>query len=138
MHPKKTIQLCHHLMSNSKRKIAASTFSPLPKPRPDFTALRKPTSPISLFFWRRRIWFESTFVLSLLEPWEKLLIISILAMTCMLVLTGLFKYLPQHIIIMQRRAMYYIWGQEGDELILWQWFSPGVSTMTAHNPLPQK
>ena len=34
----------------------------------------------------------------------------------MLVMIGLFQYLPQHVMVMQRRAMYYLWGQEGDFL----------------------
>ena len=28
---------------------------------------------------------------------------------------------------MQRRAIYYLWGQEGDERLLWQWLGLGVS-----------
>lgn len=44
-----------------------------------------------------------------------------------LVLTGLFRYLPRHLVVMQRRAVYYLWGQEGDERLLWQWLGLGVS-----------
>jgi hypothetical protein len=42
-------------------------------------------------------------------------------LSTVLVLTGLYQYLPQHLRIMQRRAMYYLWGQEGDGRLLWQW-----------------
>ncbi|KAG6815968.1 hypothetical protein H0H87_009818 [Tephrocybe sp. NHM501043] len=90
------------------------TSTSLPKAKPDLTATRKPTSPLAVFFWRRRIWFESTFVLSMLEPWEKILL-------------GIFKYLPEHVSLMRRRAVYYLWGQEGDERLLWQWLGMGVS-----------
>ncbi|KAF7307263.1 Fip1 domain-containing protein [Mycena indigotica] len=46
----------------------------LPPPKPDHSFTRRPESPIAVFFWRRRMWFESTFVLSMLEPWEKILL----------------------------------------------------------------
>ena len=42
-------------------------------------------------------------------------------------MTGLIKYLPQQLALMQRRAAYYIWG-EGDERSLTQWLGVGVST----------
>jgi hypothetical protein len=48
----------------------------LPPPKPDHSLTRRP-SPSSLvarFFWQKWIWFESTFVLSMLEPWEKILL----------------------------------------------------------------
>ncbi|KNZ75908.1 hypothetical protein J132_00921 [Termitomyces sp. J132] len=124
----------------------------LPKPKPDLTATRKPQSPIAIFFWRRRIWFESTFVSSMLEPWEKILLcalayrllipsnrkvsdyflVTILFASVVLVVTGIYKYLPQQIFLIRRRAIYYLWGQEGDERLLWQWLgldvdpSPGI------------
>ncbi|KAH0579051.1 hypothetical protein H2248_003210 [Termitomyces sp. 'cryptogamus'] len=104
----------------------------LPKPKPDLTATRKPQSPIAIFFWRRRIWFESTFVSSMLEPWEKILLLTILFASVVLVVTGIYKYLPQQIFLIRRRAIYYLWGQEGDERLLWQWLgldvdpSPGI------------
>ncbi|KAG5636483.1 hypothetical protein H0H81_007848 [Sphagnurus paluster] len=107
--------------------ISASTLPSLPAPRPDHAFTRPPKSAIGLFFWRRRMWFESTFVLSMLEPWEKLMLLTMLGITLILVMTGLVKYLPQHLVIMQRRAVYYLWGQEGDERILWQWLGAGAS-----------
>lgn len=33
-----------------------------------------PRSAAGVFLWRRRVWFETTFALSMLEPWEKVLI----------------------------------------------------------------
>ncbi|EDQ99856.1 uncharacterized protein LACBIDRAFT_315191 [Laccaria bicolor S238N-H82] len=93
----------------------------LPTPRPDHRSTRRPSSKLGVFLWRRRMWFESTFVLSMLEPWEKFLMLTIFTVLFILVVTGLFKYLPHHLVIMRGRAMYYLWGQEGDERILWQW-----------------
>ena len=49
------------------------------------------------------------------------LTVTIFTVLFILVVTGLFKYLPHHLVIMRGRAMYYLWGQEGDERILWQW-----------------
>ena len=80
----------------------------------------------------------------MLEPWEKILLrmynllrfltgpffseqprsetVAIFSLVFALFLVGLFKYLPEHVFIMQRRLMYYLWGQEGDERFLWQRF----------------
>jgi len=67
------------------------------------------------------MWFESTFVLSMLEPWEKILLLTISAVLFVLVFTGILKYLPHHLVVMRGRAVYYLWGHEGDERLLWQW-----------------
>jgi hypothetical protein len=89
------------------------------------------------------MWFESTFVLSMLEPWEKILLsssqpllvhffgtnvllVTIFAGLFMLVFSGIIMYMPHHLVVMQRRAVYYLWGQEGDERLLWQWLGLGV------------
>ncbi|KAJ7472305.1 hypothetical protein B0H11DRAFT_2038478 [Mycena galericulata] len=93
----------------------------LPPPKPDHSFTKRPTSALGVFFWRRRMWFESTFVLSMLEPWEKILLITIFAVLFLLVCSGFVMYFPRHLGIMHRRAMYYLWGQEGDERLLWQW-----------------
>ncbi|KAF9450370.1 hypothetical protein P691DRAFT_665454 [Macrolepiota fuliginosa MF-IS2] len=89
----------------------------LPPPKPDHRSTRPPSkdaSSLRMFLWRQRMWFESTFVLSMLEPWEKVLLLSIIGISFLLIVTALFKYLPHHIDVMQRRAVYYLWGQEGD------------------------
>ena len=44
----------------------------LPRPRPDRSyASNPPKSKLGYFLWRRRMWFESTFALTVMEPWEK-------------------------------------------------------------------
>jgi len=55
----------------------------------------------------------------MLEPWEKILCLIIFSLLTMLVMIGLFQYLPQHVMVMQRRAIYYLWGQEGDVFRSW-------------------
>ncbi|KAG2756637.1 hypothetical protein CY34DRAFT_808514 [Suillus luteus UH-Slu-Lm8-n1] len=71
------------------------------------------------YLWRQRVKFESTLALSMLEPWEKILCLIIFSLLTMLVMIGLFQYLPQHVMVMQRRAIYYLWGQEGDVFRSW-------------------
>ncbi|KAJ7267454.1 hypothetical protein C8J57DRAFT_1450499 [Mycena rebaudengoi] len=104
----------------------AAPPSCLPPPKPDHSSTRRPDSKLAVFLWRRRMWFESTFVLSMLEPWEKILLITIFAGLFMLVFSGIIMYMPHHLVVMQRRAVYYLWGQEGDERLLWQWLGLGV------------
>lgn len=33
-----------------------------------------PKSALGAFLWRRRLWFETTFALSMLQPWEKVVL----------------------------------------------------------------
>jgi len=84
---------------------------------------RPPKSALGAFLWRRQMWFEATFALSMLEPWEKILVVSIVLLLMTLVLTGLYQYMPHHLVVMQRRATYYLFGQDsgGAERSLWQW-----------------
>jgi hypothetical protein len=87
-------------------------------------------------------------VLSMLEPWEKALLceflplslssnlysntwvcsycsVTIFAMLGLLLMTGLFKYLPHHVEVMTGRAIYYLWGEQNDTSSLWQWIGKG-------------
>ena len=48
-------------------------------------------------------------------------VVTIFTFLLVLFLTGLIKYLPQHLSIMNRRVAYYLWGQEGDESAVWHW-----------------
>ena len=136
--------------------LMATLLAPsvLPASKPDHRATRPPpkgTSSLRMFLWRQRIWFESTFVLSMLEPWEKVLLcefqrpefrktsvtftsVSMLALFFFLVITGLFKYLPHHLNVMHRRAVYYFFGQEGDPR---QWLGLGKVGLTSENLLKE-
>ncbi|KAJ7254632.1 hypothetical protein B0H12DRAFT_972904, partial [Mycena haematopus] len=92
----------------------------LPPPKPNHSYTRRPTSSkLAVVLWRGRMWFESTFALSMLEPWEKILLITIFVALFTLVCSGIVTYFPQHLVVMQRRAVYYLWGQEGGERMLW-------------------
>ncbi|KAG8718969.1 hypothetical protein FRC08_003950 [Ceratobasidium sp. 394] len=76
---------------------------------------RTPSSAIKRFLWRRQIWFESTFALSMLEPWEKMLILGVLLLISTLSVTGAVRYLPDHVSIVSRRALFYLHGT-GEEM----------------------
>ncbi|KAF7795472.1 hypothetical protein EIP86_006633 [Pleurotus ostreatoroseus] len=36
--------------------------------------LRPPRSPLAAFLWRKRVWLECTFALTMLQPWEKFIV----------------------------------------------------------------
>ncbi|KAF9234121.1 hypothetical protein BU15DRAFT_52984 [Melanogaster broomeanus] len=67
---------------------------------------------------RQRTKFEATLAFSMLEPWEKVLCMIIFTFFTLLVVSGLYRFLPQHLFIMQQRATYYIWGQSADDRLL--------------------
>jgi len=44
----------------------------LPTPRPDHKRYTtRPTTILGAFLWRWRVWFEATFALTVMEPWEQ-------------------------------------------------------------------
>ncbi|KAJ3785877.1 hypothetical protein GGU10DRAFT_353438 [Lentinula aff. detonsa] len=86
-----------------------------PPARPDFKAFRAPDkshSKVAYLVWRVQMWVEGTFGLAVLEPWEKLLLLLIFLMTCILLVTGITRYLPQHILDLKGRMEYYLIGDK--------------------------
>ncbi|OCH92423.1 hypothetical protein OBBRIDRAFT_698293, partial [Obba rivulosa] len=71
-----------------------------------------PRNALARALWRRRVWFETTFALSMLQPWEKVLVMTILYATILLLCTGVALYLPQHLDFLRARAAYYFLGRE--------------------------
>ncbi|KAI0320500.1 hypothetical protein OF83DRAFT_1032425, partial [Amylostereum chailletii] len=71
-----------------------------------------PASPIVRFFWRWRLWFEATVVFTLLEPWEKGLLMVFMGGFFAVFVMGIYRYLPHHIFFLYQRAVYYLLGQE--------------------------
>lgn len=65
------------LGATSRRSAAVEEIyhptKPLPPKKPNNEFTRRPSGTLSVFFWRWRMWFEATFVLSMLEPWEKIM-----------------------------------------------------------------
>ncbi|KAL5635729.1 hypothetical protein ACGC1H_004517 [Rhizoctonia solani] len=77
---------------------------------------RTPSSAVKRFLWRRQIWFESTFALSMLEPWEKMLIVGVMLFVSSLCITSAIRYLPNHVSIMVTRACFYLTGSSNSTL----------------------
>ncbi|KAI0055972.1 hypothetical protein BV25DRAFT_1814872 [Artomyces pyxidatus] len=73
---------------------------------------KAPRNFVARFAWRWRLWFEATFVFTLLEPWEKGVLITILGVFLTLFLTGIYKYLPYHLAFVYQRGKYYLLGTE--------------------------
>ncbi|KAI0288328.1 hypothetical protein BC826DRAFT_882640, partial [Russula brevipes] len=73
---------------------------------------RPPSSAFRRFIWKWRMWFESTLALSMLEGWEKILIVALMAMFWGLLITGIYRYLPYHLQFLYQRAIYYLSGTE--------------------------
>jgi hypothetical protein len=47
--------------------------------------------------------------------------VCIFVLLFVLLVTGIVKYLPHHLRFLSGRTIYYLWGREGDERLLWQW-----------------
>ena len=99
---------------------------------------RPPKNPLAAADWRKRVLIETTFGLSVLEPWEKILIGTCVpevfvqgfltnvywppwrvlptVVTWYLILavvfTGLYRFMPHHVPEMYRRTLYYLFGDE--------------------------
>ncbi|KAF7795463.1 hypothetical protein EIP86_006624 [Pleurotus ostreatoroseus] len=73
---------------------------------------RPPRNSVGAFVWRWRFWLETTIGLSLLEPWEKILMIVFVYLMLALTMTGFLKYLPERTAFVQERMTYYLFGQE--------------------------
>ncbi|KAI9429025.1 hypothetical protein H4582DRAFT_387163 [Lactarius indigo] len=93
-------------MATTKRNDdSAPTFSP------DLALVYKPPNS-RRFIWHWRMLFESTFALSMLEGWEKILVVALMSVFWGLLITGIYRYLPYHLEFLYRRAVYYLLGTE--------------------------
>ncbi|KDR70239.1 hypothetical protein GALMADRAFT_271655 [Galerina marginata CBS 339.88] len=95
----------------------------LPPPKPNYSFTQRPKTRTALFWWKRRLWIESTFALTVYEPWEKVVVLTIFAILCLAMSIVLFKYLPGQFVVMRRRMIYYIWGGDLDasDRVLWKY-----------------
>ncbi|KZV94086.1 hypothetical protein EXIGLDRAFT_835286 [Exidia glandulosa HHB12029] len=75
-----------------------------------------PQTSVKRFFWRQRMRFETAFAISMLEPWEKILVLLLLLALSQIFLVGTFKYLPHHLEFLRQRAMFYLEGIGSDDL----------------------
>ncbi|KAI0338360.1 hypothetical protein BDW22DRAFT_708070 [Trametopsis cervina] len=73
---------------------------------------RSPTNPVAAYLWRKRLWFETTFALTMMARWEKAVLLTFLTLFSVLLFTGIFCYFPVHLSIVLSRAKYYLSGNE--------------------------
>ncbi|WVR07083.1 hypothetical protein IAU60_004122 [Kwoniella sp. DSM 27419] len=73
-----------------------------PRPAPGFRR----------FIWDKRVLIESTFALSMMQPWEKVLIVGTLFITLLLFWVSVYSYYPSHLAYLSRRFAYYVYGDE--------------------------
>ncbi|KAF9044383.1 hypothetical protein BJ165DRAFT_196507 [Panaeolus papilionaceus] len=104
---------------NAKRTPPHRTVpSTIPKPCPDDRwIVNKPKGGIALFLWKKQIWLESTFALTVCEPWEELVVLTIFAILGLAFFLAIAVYLPRQLLFMQKRAIYYLWGEENVEVL---------------------
>ncbi|KAF9004590.1 hypothetical protein BDQ17DRAFT_400465 [Cyathus striatus] len=67
------------------------------------------------------MWFATTFGLTVMETWEQILFLSVFGILLSFFLIGAFWYLPIHLLVVEKRAVYYLWGHEDDERHWWKW-----------------
>lgn len=72
-----------------------------------------PSSQPAYALWRVKMWCETTFALSMMERWEKVLIYGFTFFITIFVLTGIVSYLPSHLRFLHDRASYYLLGDDG-------------------------
>ncbi|XP_006457474.1 hypothetical protein AGABI2DRAFT_56735, partial [Agaricus bisporus var. bisporus H97] len=70
---------------------------------------------LTLSVWRLQLWFECTFGLTVMEPWERMVVLTFFAVVFLLVFTGLVRYFPEKLVGLQRRTVYYLWGHATDD-----------------------
>ncbi|WRT66412.1 uncharacterized protein IL334_003368 [Kwoniella shivajii] len=76
----------------------------------------RPPPGIRRVIWNQRIWLESTFATSMMQPWEVALIVTVLATVTLLIWFSIYTYLPSHIAYLARRWSYYVYGDENVEV----------------------
>ncbi|KAH9918097.1 uncharacterized protein B0H18DRAFT_883123 [Fomitopsis serialis] len=72
---------------------------------------RAPRSRLAKFVWRRRLWLETTFALSMMQPWEKVVVMCAVWLLLGLFVTTAYLYFPQHVRYLCGRARYYLDGE---------------------------
>jgi len=70
-----------------------------------------PSSPVAFFFWRWKLWFDASIGVSLLDPVERIFSYFLLLFMFGLVFLGIVRYLPSHLMFLQKRARYYFLGE---------------------------
>ncbi|KIO18374.1 hypothetical protein M407DRAFT_246501 [Tulasnella calospora MUT 4182] len=79
---------------------------------------RPPAGTIDRWIWQKRMWVESTSAMTMLEPWEKLLVCVVFTLIMTTFAFGIFHYLPHHLHVIYGRAKYYLLGDESAPLVM--------------------
>lgn len=72
----------------------------------------KSKSPVRKFLWRKRVWFESTFALSVMEPWERTMVLIFFFITWALTAIAAYQTLPATLYFWSGRMSFYLHGNE--------------------------
>jgi len=94
-----------------------------------------PKGVVGGFVWRRRVWLETTFALSMMQPWEKVVVVCFFSILFATLLAGMYLYLPRHLEYLRGRATYYLLGHEIGVASAWKWSSNWVTTGNATSPV---
>ncbi|CAE6420483.1 unnamed protein product [Rhizoctonia solani] len=70
----------------------------------------KSRSPVRKFLWRKRVWFESTFGLSVMEPWERNMVLTFFFIAWALLTIACYRTLPSTLKFWSERTMFYLHG----------------------------
>ncbi|EIM83966.1 uncharacterized protein STEHIDRAFT_148699 [Stereum hirsutum FP-91666 SS1] len=127
-----TTTLTPKAASASPSSTGVATASPARKAEPtiftwDLAPYDSPSAPLSAMIWRCRIWFEATFVFTMLEPWEKAFLMTLFTIITSLFVIGVYKYLPYHLQFLYQRGMYYLLGRQ--EQLDWTPLHRAVGTL---------
>ncbi|KAL5505005.1 hypothetical protein ACEPAH_7668 [Sanghuangporus vaninii] len=71
---------------------------------------KQPDQPLAALLWRLSLWISVTFGLSVMEPWEKLLVVIVVALILGLIGLGFVRFIPQFISLSLARTRYYLLG----------------------------
>ncbi|QRW00611.1 hypothetical protein RhiJN_28629 [Ceratobasidium sp. AG-Ba] len=76
----------------------------------------KSKSPVRKFLWRKRVWFESTFALSVMEPWERTMVLIVFFIIWALTAIAAYRALPGTLHFWTKRMDFYLHGNETTRL----------------------
>ncbi|KAL5483549.1 hypothetical protein ACEPAI_8781 [Sanghuangporus weigelae] len=73
---------------------------------------KQPDQPFAALLWRLSLWISVTFGLSVMGPWEKLLVVIVVALILGLIGFGFVRFIPQFVSVSFARTRYYFLGQD--------------------------
>ncbi|KIJ56275.1 hypothetical protein M422DRAFT_107587, partial [Sphaerobolus stellatus SS14] len=80
--------------------------------KPDMSAFRPPKSSMARLRWRWSMWVGGTFASSMLESWECFVLVSVFGFLLLLLMAGVYRYVPRQTAFLAKRVHYYFVGTE--------------------------